>query len=189
MNAALFGFGLALSLAGPPGPMNALIASASTHGPWKGVSTGLGAVTVDAVFLVVVALLHGYVPGWVKVPVSLLGGVLLIWLGYRAYGSKGQGPPSAAEGYVSAVGLGLTNPYQLGWWLTAGLSMIAFLGYFSAVGFFAGLLAWVTAFPYAIWKLSSLYAERMLTAIRYASVVGLVGFGLFFILSGAAALA
>src|SRR5207245_4293811 len=44
----------------------------------------------------------------------------------------------------------ITSPYPILWWLTAGLVLIDRLGPAVLVGFYAGLILWITAFPLAL---------------------------------------
>ncbi|MEM0287938.1 MAG: LysE family transporter [Nitrososphaerota archaeon] len=181
---ALVGLGMAFSLAAPPGPMNALIASAATVKALKGTVVGLGAVTADAIFLVLVLLLHGHIPSEFFKPVSIVGAFLLIFIAYKILNSSSLEASSVSGGYLTGLSLGLTNPFQIGWWLTVGLAMVYYFGLSSALGFFTGLIIWIIAFPYFIWRISTRYGPRIITIIRYASAVGLIVFAIYFIYIG-----
>ncbi|MDG6934862.1 MAG: LysE family transporter [Nitrososphaerota archaeon] len=181
---AAFGAGLAFSLAVPPGPVNAMIASASvsSSGMFKGTAIGLGAMTADATYLALILLVHQIIPTALERPLALVGGSFLIFLGYSILRKEGSGFASmTGRGYVSGVLVGLSNPYQLGWWLTAGLSMVDALGVASAAGFFGALLVWVILFPFSLNRITRRYGSYFPRAIRLVSGIAVIAFGLYFI--------
>ncbi|WP_128477636.1 LysE family translocator [Halorussus pelagicus] len=178
----LAGVALGLSLAAPPGPMNAIIAEESVLRGWgSGFRAGLGALSADACFFVLALL--GVVAVVRDVPVVQqalfgFGGLLMLYFAYgtandadAAFGGDaapdGAGPAARAEskGFRKAFVLALTNPYQILWWLTAGVGLLD-PGTFSpdalggltvstgspiiVVGFFGGIALWVIGFPAAL---------------------------------------
>ncbi|XVH30738.1 LysE family translocator [Haloferacaceae archaeon DSL9] len=125
-------FGLAL--AAPPGPMNAIIAEESVLRGWAaGVRAGLGAMTADAVFLVLALL--GVTAVIERLPTLRaamvgLGGVLMLYFAIGAarsaretFGSDVTGR-GAGHGFQKAFVLALTNPFQIIFWLTIGVGML-----------------------------------------------------------------
>jgi threonine/homoserine/homoserine lactone efflux protein len=189
---ALAGVALGLSLAAPPGPMNAIIAEESVLRGWgSGFRAGLGAMTADACFFVlallgVVAVVQD--ARMVRGVLFGLGGLLMLYFAYgtatdarAAFGGEaaeradetaadGGDSPDAQDdvdnkGFRKAFALALTNPYQILWWLTAGVGLldpgtvtIDALGGLSVstgspvivAGFFGGILVWITGFPAAL---------------------------------------
>lgn len=209
-------FGLAL--AAPPGPMNAVIAEESVLRGWfSGFLAGLGAATADAVFFVLAlggavavvdrsALLKGVMVG--------AGGVLML---YFAYGAVAEARESAAfvdanggesKGFRKALVLALTNPYQVVFWLTVGVSLLepgtvdvlSFTPYVGdalagvlmvetgspalLVGFFVGIGVWITGFPATLVSVGR-RVDRFAPAVAYLSAAVLGGFGLFFLVDAA----
>ena len=178
----LAGVALGLSLAAPPGPMNAIIAEESVLRGWgSGFRAGLGALSADACFFVLALL--GVVTVVRDVPVVQqalfgFGGLLMLYFAYgtasdadAAFGgdaaSDGTGPAAseASKGFRKAFVLALTNPYQILWWLTAGVGLLDpgtlapdALGGLTVstgspiivVGFFVGIALWITGFPAAL---------------------------------------
>lgn len=177
---AVFG----LALAAPPGPMNAAIAEESAVRGWRaGFRTGLGAMTADACFLALTYV--GVVTVLADRPdlrtmMMAVGGVVMLWFAALAARDavaarrRGAGSPDSGQGFAKALILGLTNPYQVLFWVTVGvgllepgrtdlLGMAPYLGtvleglvvvYTGSpalvMGLFGGILAWVVAFPAAI---------------------------------------
>ena len=184
-SSVVFGLLLGFSLTIPPGPMNALIASRATRSLRAGIVTGFGAMSADLILGVLVYGLHTVVDlaAFVRV-VYGIGAVVMGYLGYRVLTAP---PPSEAEAettglrvYSQALGIGLSNPFQIVWWLTAGLAF-AYLGglpLFAAL--FAAVLAWVLAFPYAV-HLGTRRRPGLARAVALASGVILVGFAAYFV--------
>ena len=142
------GLVLGLSLAAPPGPMNALIAQESARGGWiHGVRIGVAAPIVDTFFLILFAL--GVAPllagqnGILRL-LAGMGAVLMAWFSYQAWTVKAATPPAA--GFAKAFVLAITNPYQVTWWLTVGIVTANDLGPAWVVGFMLGIFGWVVIF-------------------------------------------
>ncbi|MEM1903609.1 MAG: LysE family transporter [Pyrobaculum sp.] len=189
----LTGLVLGYSLAVPPGPMNALIAAWSLRSFRHGFSVGAGAMSAD--FLLMLATLALYrllasLPSQAFAPFFAAGGGFFLYLAYKIGVSK---PPSVGEGrggsalrgFLLGLSLGLVNPYQVGWWLTAGLSSLAEFGVEWAVGLFLAIFTWITFFPAAVragWRWNS---RGTWLAIKIFSVATLSAFGVYFLYSAA----
>jgi len=205
---AVFGF----ALAAPPGPMNAVIAQESVlRGWWAGVAAGLGAMTADAVFFVLAALgVVSVVETYPLLQRAMLGvgGVLLLYFAYAAARDAGSNWTAAdaptGRGFWKALGLALTNPYQILFWLTVGVGLLhpstvdvlAHTPYVGAslagrlvvrtgsptlvVGFFAGIGVWVTGFPASL-VLAGRRVDRFAPVVAYVSAAALALFGVGFI--------
>lgn len=144
------GLGLGLSLAIPPGPVNALIArEASQRGAAAAIRAGLAAPIVDTLYLV--AVLFG-LPYIVDVrpflpALALLGAVLM---GYFAWSTTRPPRPGNLPGkhavFAAVFVLSLANPLQVGWWLTAGTALLREQGAWGMAGFFTAIFGWVILF-------------------------------------------
>lgn len=191
---------LGLSLAAPPGPMNAIIAEESVNRGWRaGFSAGLGAMSADAIFFVLA--LAGVV-AFIKQAPSVrgvmvgIGGLLMFYFAYGAVRGAGDftdGDGGNHAGFRKAFALALTNPYQITWWLTAGVGLldpgtISAFGYsfaaangrLTVAGFFAGILIWITGFPTAL-RLAGNRVDTLGTLVAYGSALVLVWFGFAFL--------
>jgi len=220
---ALAGVALGLSLAAPPGPMNAIIAEESVLRGWgSGFRAGLGAMTADAAFLGLALL--GVVAVVQDAPTVRgllfgLGGLLMLYFAYGAAtdaratfgggaatddacaaatdgaGSSGGMDGGDSKGFRKAFALALTNPYQILWWLTAGVGLLD-PGTFSidalgglavstgspviVVGFFGGILLWITGFPAAL-VTAGKRVDSFAPAVAYLSAAVLALAGLSFL--------
>lgn len=197
----LAGAALGLSLAAPPGPMNAVIAEESVNHGWRsGFFAGVGAMTADACFLVLALL--GLVAFIQDAPTERglmvgAGGLLMLYFAYGAVRSAGSFSDTEsandAAGFKKAFVLALTNPFQITWWLTAGVGLLtpgeiaafglelpATNGTLTIVGFFTGIFIWITGFPASL-RAAGERVDSLGTAIAYVSALVLVYFGFAFL--------
>jgi threonine/homoserine/homoserine lactone efflux protein len=152
--ALVFGLALGFSLTISPGPMNALIASQTVLSLRRGILTGVGAMTADLVLGVLVYALRAEIDvGAVVRAVYVGGAVVMVFFGCRLL--LRARAPTAEQGsevrtYAQAVLLGISNPFQIVWWLTAGLAFAYLGGPVLFVGLFTAIGIWVVVFPYAL---------------------------------------
>ncbi|MFB6166203.1 MAG: LysE family translocator [Haloarculaceae archaeon] len=229
---AIFG----IALAAPPGPMNAVIAEESLLRGWvAGVTTGLGAMAADACFFVlslvgVVAVVRERPT--LRAAMVLLGGVLMLYFAADAVGdareqftaggataddATGDSDDRAAavspvRGFRRAFLLAVANPYQIAFWLTVGVGLLApgrvdVLAYTPYVGsslsgllvvstgspalvagLFGGIALWVVGFPAGL-VAAGRRVETLAPLVAVASAVVLGGFGVYFLVDGLTALA
>ncbi|HET7324730.1 MAG TPA: LysE family transporter [Halococcus sp.] len=202
---AVFG----LAVAAPPGPMNAVIAEESVLRGWSaGFRAGLGAMTADICFFFLalfgaVALVER-VPT-VRVVAFAFGGVLMLYFAYgaaRDAGTSFETDIDGSRGFKKAFVLAITNPFQIAFWLTIGVSLLEPgrldvlsslpVGDFSGVlvvstgspallvGFFCGIAVWVAGFPAALVTAKG-RAAGVGSTVAYASALVLFGFGILFL--------
>lgn len=146
------GFLLGLSLAGPPGPVNALIArEASRGGPWAGVRAGYPAPVVDTVYMLLVLFgLPRVVDLETATPFLAATGALV--MAYFAWGTVRvrAGAERELAGPWAVWTVTLTNPFQYAWWLSAGAVFLMSLGAWGVVGFLAAIFGWVVSFSHLV---------------------------------------
>ncbi len=198
--AALVGLGLifGLSLAAPPGPVNATMAlEAARRSRWYGSLVGSGALTTDATYFVLVYNLGRFLPEdrLFRVPLFILGAAVLLalaWGAWRRYrqepaptGATGGGP--AGTPYLIGLALGFTNPLQILWWLTVGLGIVVGVGLAFVAGFFLGIGLWVLLFPWGI-DVARTRRPRLYPFIVLGSLVAMVAFAGWFLVRAMAEL-
>ena len=203
------GIAFGLALAAPPGPMNAIIAEESVRRGWRaGFKTGLGAMSADLLFFGL-ALAGGVAfvrdrPA-LQDATFLVGGVLMLYFAYGALrGAQGAFRAEAtpeSRGFSKAFVLSLTNPYQILFWLTAGVGLLTpgtvdVLSYAGGslsgllvvetgsvalvAGLFGGIAVWIVGFPAALTATAS-RTDRFAPAVAYGSALVLAAFGLYFV--------
>jgi threonine/homoserine/homoserine lactone efflux protein len=177
-----FGFLLAV----PPGPMNALIASESTRSPLNGFSVGFGAMSADMVLMGITYTAYGFLKGLVHY-LYPVGFIVMIYLSYSILRStlRSSEPSGRAPlvNYAMGLVMGLSNPYQVFWWLTAGLSFMSIFGVWSVVGLFVAIFAWIVAFPWAIHRGVVLGGSRVELAVKLVSALGIIAFAIYMMLN------
>jgi threonine/homoserine/homoserine lactone efflux protein len=214
-----FGAVFGLALAAPPGPMNAVIAQESVLRGWAaGFRAGLGAMTADLCFLVLSLLgVVAFVGSMPRVRAAMVGvgGLLMLRFAYGAVrdavGGIDWDAPAEGRGFRKAFALALTNPYQILFWLTAGVGMLEpgrvdVLGYAPyvgdalsgalvvetgtpalVVGFFAGIALWIVGFPASL-VAAGRRLDRLARQVASLSAAVLAGFGLWFLADAAGTL-
>lgn len=208
--AAGFIFGLALAV--PPGPMNAIIAEESVTRGWRaGAFAGAGAMLADVVFFLVAlagvaAILD--VLTVIEAPLLLVGGLLM--LVFAAGAGKAalatteytdQSVDRRTTGFQKALILGLTNPFQLAFWVTVGValvrpgtidigdhtdligSLVVQTGSLGLLGgFFAAIVVWITLYPAALVALGDrVDAAAPVIAAGSALLLGAFGAGFVYL--------
>lgn len=146
--ALALGFGLGLSLAGPPGPVNALIARQSSVGGTRaGIRAGLPAPIVDTAYMLLVLFgLSRLVDIEALTPyLATIGAALMAWLAVQV-ARVADKPTGALAGPTAVWLVTLTNPFQYAWWLSAGAGDLVQLGAFGIAGFLVAIFGWVFAF-------------------------------------------
>jgi threonine/homoserine/homoserine lactone efflux protein len=214
---ALAGVVFGVALAAPPGPMNAIIAEESVVRGWDaGFRAGLGAMLADVLFFVltlagVVAVIDRYPV--VRPVLYLAGGVLMCYFAVgaireaRAAASFTDGGRAASKGFRKTFTLSLTNPYQIGFWLTVGVGLLqsGTLDVFAHVpaigaalegalvvetgspalltGFFGGIAVWIVVYPAALVS-AGRRIDALAPVIAAGSALVLAGFGVVFLAVG-----
>lgn len=195
----LSGVALGFSIAAPPGPVTALSVQLVVSRSWlSGWLVFLGATVADGVFFVLTYFgVARLVTPEERGVLFVLGGLLMLYLAFstvRNAGRRDAGslPPrsnrwsSAAtrrSPFLLGLSIGLTNPYQLGWWVAVGAGMVADFGASVAVGFFVGILSWTVIATALVHEGVRRY-QRLAPVIAYASAAIMVGFGTWFLVEG-----
>jgi threonine/homoserine/homoserine lactone efflux protein len=182
---------IGLSLAVPPGPVNAVIAAESVKKSYvNGIKVGLGALTADATFLVIaligVAVLFNN--DTVKTVVSLAGGLILAYMALGILKDfrkpiKEGGKKDIKNYYLTGVAIGFTNPAAILWWITAGAVLIASTDIAGIAGFFIGVILWVTSFSVTLHYAKS-KALWVYPAVMLVSGLVLLFFGIIIMYNG-----
>lgn len=176
---------IGLSLAVPPGPVNAIIAAESVKKSYlNGMKVGLGAMTADATFLVItlVGVTVLFTGDAVKIIVSLAGGLILAYMAVMILKDfnkplKGDGKENLKNPYLTGLTIGITNPSQILWWITAGAALIANFNAPGIVGFFVGIGLWVSSFSMTL-HFARKKAEWLYPAVTLVSGVVLLFFSI-----------
>ncbi|MFC3533870.1 LysE/ArgO family amino acid transporter [Vogesella facilis] len=115
---------IGLAIAAPVGPIGLLcIERTLHHGPARGLATGLGAATADALYASLGAAGMGVLIGWLTAlatPLALAGSALLLQLGVATlrrppadHAANTRDGGSLLTAYSSALALTLSNPMTI----------------------------------------------------------------------------
>jgi len=103
----------------------------------------------------------------------------MIFLSYATLKAKVSNR-SKKGNYFTGLIMGITNPYQISWWITVGLFMINEFGISIILPFFVGIIIWIFAFTTFINRLGNKYAKY----VKIFSFIILLAFGLYMIYEG-----
>ncbi len=117
-------------------------------------------MTADIVFLIVLYFGRVVIPVWIFKYLYVLGAIIMVYLSISVIRSKM--PSKTPKGnYFVGLTMGITNPFQIIWWVTVGLFLVERLTLISIAGFFLGILTWITVFPYAMNRVGSRYSPLL----------------------------
>ncbi|MCW6168145.1 MAG: LysE family translocator [Thermoplasmatales archaeon] len=182
---ALMGLLLGVSLAGPPGPVTAIMIQRAIRSAPKSFVVGLGAMTADFTLMVIILFL-GTGIGILRFSryIYIAGAFFFLYLAFvtsrsnvNADSDKGRG----GNGYIIGLTIGLINPLQIGWWLTAGLSVYGKFGIIPIAFLFIGIVIWISFLSLFVNKTSIKYGKKVEFGVKIFSVASLVIFGILFI--------
>jgi len=194
-------FVIGIAVAAPVGAMGVLcIQRTLAHGWRGGMATGAGIATADGTYAALAAFGVAAVSQWLvtlQTPARILGGLVLLWLGWRAIVT----PPAhnAAKAvdstrlrvlYASAVGLTLTNPMTImafaAIFASAGLAAQSGVraAAVATAGVLSGSLSWWIVLVTGTTLARHAAGDKVLTWVNRASGVLVAGFGVVAVVSG-----
>jgi len=166
----IFGYLFGLSLAVPPGPVNAIIANESLKSKLHGTSVGAGAMTADLIFFIIIFQVKRYITLPVLHTLYFIGGFYLLYLSVSILRSK-MPSKKISGNFLVGLTMGLSNPFQITWWITVGLFMLNQFSYISTIGFFLGIITWITIFPLGINKFLSGKFNELVKVFSFLTVL------------------
>lgn len=179
---ALSGVVLGVSLAGPPGPVTAIMVKKSTESIMRGVNVGFGAMTADFVLMLLTFFFRSKFDLSVYDPyIFILGAfffILLAVLILRA--GEETAIRKYDSGYLAGLTVGIVNPLQIGWWLTAGQGFYSKFGLLPFYFLFVGIVFWIFFLAILVNRFSNRYGKTVNAGVKIFSVVSLVAFGIYF---------
>jgi threonine/homoserine/homoserine lactone efflux protein len=179
----------------PPGPMNALIADRSLYSFRAGFLTGLGALSADVIFMILTIFFYELMKNSAATPlIFFIGGGYMMFLAIEMIRGwhndinidpkKRRSSSNLVKTYLTSLLLGITNPYQILWWATAGLSLIAILGLSVVIGLLTAILTWIIIFPLMIRAGYRVNKRTTIYVIKIFSIIVLIIFSLLLLYNG-----
>jgi len=180
-----------------PGPVFAVTVARGRRSPYAGalVAIGHGIIEFPLMFLVYYGFAGFLQRQAVQVAIGILGGLMLVWMGYGMIRSSRQ-LAAAADSNVQfgpvAAGVATTaaNPYFFLWWATVGALLISRSLAYGLAGFLLFTLthwlcdlSWDTLVSFVTYRSRRLWTPLVHRVVFTACGLTLAGFGLYFALS------
>lgn len=190
---------IVISLSGVmmPGPMFAMTVARSYRTPWTGVQIAFGhaVIEVPLILLIYFGFAQFFEHSTVKLVLSIVGGVMIIWLGigmFRArVGVVQKGKDLPYNAFVAGILTSGLNPFFLLWWATVGSMLLMKFLDFGTTGLVIFIivhwlcdLVWLTFVSVIIYKTQSLWGNNIQKWLFIACSLLLIGFGIWFLISG-----
>jgi len=180
-----------------PGPMFAVTVAKSYRSAWAGTKIALGhaIIEVPLILLIYFGFAQFFQNTTVQLVLSIVGGGMIIWLGINMFraraeivtGNKDLPYKSIMAGVITTA----LNPFFLLWWATVGsMLLMRFLDFgqiglpvFITVHWICDLI-WLSFVSILINKTHALWGRRFQEWIFIICSLLLVGFGIWFMVSG-----
>jgi threonine/homoserine/homoserine lactone efflux protein len=196
---AFSSFVIALSGALVPGPLFSItIAESAKRGASAGplIIIGHGILELTLVILIILGITPFLSSPAAKMIISVVGGLVLIFMGYGLIRGAGSAKLVIAEGdgrkglhpVFSGIIGSVSNPYWIIWWVTIGMSYLVSsikFGWLGVAVFFAGHimadLGWYSLISLAVAKGRKGIGDHGYRFLLYCCGTFLVFFGLWFL--------
>ncbi len=190
----------AISLTGvmAPGPVTAVTVTKGAARKEAGalIAVGHGIVEVPVILLIGLGFAAFMGAPVVKAVVGVLGGGVLVWMGVGMLRTKPQAFEERREVARGCIVAGLTttvaNPYWFVWWATIGAALVASAGTWGVVGLAAFALThwlcdlgWLSFLSWGVFTSRRLWTSAVYRGILVLSGAVLLGFGAYFLVTGA----
>jgi len=182
-----------ISLSGvmSPGPLFAITLAEGERNKLAGINIALGHATVEIPLILALFFFGKLIEtGKIKGAISLLGGVVLLYLAYLELKSS-DSKVKNLKGFVAGALMSALNPYFIIWWLTVGFTLIM-----DAVNYgLLGLVVFIVLHEFCDFsflsfvsltsnKASKIWGRKAKTILTTISVSILTIFGFLFIYNG-----
>jgi len=177
--------------------MFAMTVARSYRTPWTGVQIAFGhaVIEVPLILLIYFGFAQFFEHSTVKLVLSIVGGVMIIWLGigmFRArVGVVQKGKDLPYNAFVAGILTSGLNPFFLLWWATVGSMLLMKFLDFGTTGLVIFIivhwlcdLVWLTFVSVIIYKTQSLWGNKNQKWLFIACSLLLIGFGVWFLISG-----
>ncbi len=180
-----------------PGPMFAVTLAKSYKSPWAGTWIALGhaGMEVPLILLIYFGFARFFESSLVQLVLSVMGSGMSIWLGINMFRVRAEVVRGTKDLPYNALTAGIItsglNPFFLLWWATIGSMLIMRFLDFGTGGLVVFIivhwlcdLAWLSFISVTFYKTHSLWNKRLQEWLFSACSAILVGFGIWFIVSG-----
>jgi threonine/homoserine/homoserine lactone efflux protein len=180
-----------------PGPMFAVTIAKSYRSPWAGTKIAIGhaIVEVPLILLIYFGFARFFQRDGVQIALSLIGGAVIIWLGVNMFRARKEVVTSGQDLKYGAITAGIVmsviNPLFLLWWATVGSMLVMKFVAFGTIGLPVLIithwvcdLIWLSIVSLLIYRTKALWGTRLQEWIFAVCSLLLVGFGVWYLISG-----
>lgn len=180
-----------------PGPMFAVTLAKSYKSPLAGTMMAMGhaVVEIPLILLIYLGFAHFFEFTGVQLVLSLLGGGMVMWLGWGMIRRRAVQSAAVKDDSHSAFTAGMImtglNPFFLLWWASIGSLLIMKFAVYSIPGLvlFAVVhwscdLIWLSFVSFTVYKTHGLWGSRFQEWVFAGCGLLMIGFGVWFLYSG-----
>ncbi len=180
-----------------PGPMTAVTLAKSYKSPWAGVWISLGhaVIEVPLILLIYFGFAQFFQVTVVRLALSVAGSGMIIWLGVSMFrartGVVRKGKDLPYNAFLAGIFASGFNPFFLLWWATIGSMLIMRILEFGTTGLIVFTivhwlcdLVWLSLLSNVIYRTHTFWGQRLQEWLFIACSLLLIGFGLWFLISG-----
>ena len=180
-----------------PGPMLAVTLAKSYKSPWTGtwLSIGHAVIEVPLILLIYFGFAQFFQITVVRLALSVAGSGMIVWLGVSMFRARSEvarkGKDLPYNAFTAGILTSVFNPFFLLWWATIGSMLIMRILEFGAMGLIVFTLVhwlcdlvWLTLVSNVIYRTHAFWNQRVQEWLFIACSLLLVGFGIWFLVSG-----
>ena len=180
-----------------PGPMFAVTLAKSFKSPFAGARIALGhaVVEVPVILLISFGFAQIFEDNLVQIILSLAGGAMIVWLGVAMFRARArvvrEGKDLSYSAFTAGIITSGLNPFFLLWWATVGsLLVVRFLEFglgglaIFTISHWLVDLVWLSFVSVLVYRTHRLWGKRFQEGVFITNSLLLVGFGVWFMVSG-----
>jgi len=180
-----------------PGPVFAVLLAKSYKSPWAGVKIAIGhaVIEVPLILLIYFGFARFFQNNTVQVVLSILGGAMIVWIGLNMFRTRTKLTQQGKDLPYNTIAAGIIttgfNPFFLLWWATIGSMLVMKFLDFGITGLIVFTivhwlcdLAWLTFVSNVVYRTHSIWSQKLHLGIFIGCSLLLIGFGIWFIVSG-----
>ncbi|HFP7650503.1 TPA: LysE family transporter [Campylobacter coli] len=178
LSGVFLGFGVSV----PFGPVNILILTYALKAFKNSIAVGLGAFSVDLLYLLLLQFgLLNFLDNVIFMRfLAIFGFCFLTYMAYLMLRKKKESlnlehkefKESLLKSYVKGIILNGSNPYVIGFWLSAtGIVLSNQHAYSTILGLVVAILFWIGALAFVVAKYSYLFSAKVIRIINIVSAL------------------
>ena len=193
MDSFITGILLGLGVAIPIGPLNILIMNYSLSSFGRGFALGMGAMSADILYFVLLSLgvLVVFDNPWIFKSIAIFGAIFLLYMAWACYKnaskmlakiSNTERGESLLACYLKGLGLNSINPFIIGFWLSLSSVVASSANWMiAALGVLLALFAWVVGLSLVTSLARRIISAKVARIFSYVSAVLMLFFTAFLI--------